>query len=151
MFLPVLYLCNQCLSPLMLWVQTLLRRSVFDTTLCDKVCQWLATGRWFSLCTVVSSTNKNKRHDITEILLKVTLNTINQPSAGDIISKKYWRYCYMLACNDFTILFSRKNGLQVPKSVFIAILLKCCFFFKKEYISRYCSLKFGAFCGFCSG
>jgi hypothetical protein len=35
------------------------------------------TGRWFSL---VSSTNKNYRQDITEILLKVALNTINQPT-----------------------------------------------------------------------
>jgi len=48
---------------------------VLDTTLCDKVCQWLAAGRWFSLGTLVSSTNKIDRHDITEILLKVALNT----------------------------------------------------------------------------
>ena len=34
-------------------------RGVLDTTLCDKVCQWLATGRWFSLGTPVSSTKKN--------------------------------------------------------------------------------------------
>ena len=33
--------------------------------------------RWFSLCTPVSSTNKTDRHDITEIWLKVALNTIN--------------------------------------------------------------------------
>jgi hypothetical protein len=33
-------------------------------------------GRWFSLGTPVSSTNKTDRHDITEILLKVALNTI---------------------------------------------------------------------------
>ena len=33
-----------------------------------------ATGRWFS---PVSSTNKTDRHDITETLLKVALNTIN--------------------------------------------------------------------------
>ena len=33
------YLCNQCLSPLTLWVQILVRRCVLDTTLCDKVCQ----------------------------------------------------------------------------------------------------------------
>ena len=33
-------------------------RGVFDTTLCDKVCQCLATGWWFSLGTPVSSTNK---------------------------------------------------------------------------------------------
>jgi hypothetical protein len=43
-----------------------------------KVCQWLATGRWFSPGTPVSSTNKTDRHDITEILLKMALNTINQ-------------------------------------------------------------------------
>ena len=35
-------------------------------------------GRWFSLGTPVSSTNKTDRHNITEILLKVVLNTINQ-------------------------------------------------------------------------
>jgi len=46
------------------------------TTLCDKVCQWLATGWSFSLGTQVSSTNKTDRHDITEILLKVALNTV---------------------------------------------------------------------------
>jgi hypothetical protein len=42
------YLCNQCLSPLMLWVRIPLRRSVLNTALCDKVCQWLAAGQWFS-------------------------------------------------------------------------------------------------------
>jgi hypothetical protein len=45
------------------------------TTLCDKVCQCLAAGRWYPL---VSSTNKTDRHDITEILSKVALNTIKQ-------------------------------------------------------------------------
>ena len=54
-------------------------RGVLDTILCDKVCQWLATGRWFSPGPPVSSTNKTERHDIIEILLlKVALNTINQ-------------------------------------------------------------------------
>ena len=40
--------------------------------------QWIATGWWFSLHTPVSSTNKTDHHDITEILLKVPLNTIDQ-------------------------------------------------------------------------
>jgi hypothetical protein len=40
------------------------------------VCLWLATGRCFYLGTSISSTNKTDRHDITEILLKVALNTI---------------------------------------------------------------------------
>jgi hypothetical protein len=70
------YLCNQCLSPLMLWVSISIRER--RTTLCDKVCQWLVTGQWFSPGPPVSSTNKTDRHDITEILLKVALNTIKQ-------------------------------------------------------------------------
>jgi len=49
---------------------------VLDITLCDKVCQWLATGRWFSPDIPVSSTNKTHRHDTTEIMLKVALSTI---------------------------------------------------------------------------
>ena len=70
------YLCNQCLCPLMLSVRIPLRRDVLNTILCDKVCQWLATDLWFSLCTPVSSTNKTVCHNITEILLKVALNII---------------------------------------------------------------------------
>jgi hypothetical protein len=57
-------------------------RGVLDTTVCDKVCQWPVTGRWFSTGTPVSSTNKTDCNDITEILLKVTLNTISQTKPG---------------------------------------------------------------------
>ena len=46
--------------------------------ICNKVCQWLVTGQWFSTGLPVSSTNKTDRHDITEIVLKVALNTIKQ-------------------------------------------------------------------------
>ena len=55
LLLPIV-LCIQCLSPLMLWVRIGIRTRC--TTLCDKVCQRLATGRWFS-SGPVSSTNKN--------------------------------------------------------------------------------------------
>jgi hypothetical protein len=41
----------------------------------DKVYQLLAHGRWFSPGTPASSTTKTGRHDIAEILLKVSLNT----------------------------------------------------------------------------
>ena len=51
-------------------------RGVLDTTLCDKVCQQRASGLWFSVGTLFSSTNKTDHHDITKILLKVALNTI---------------------------------------------------------------------------
>ena len=70
------YLCNKCLSSLTLLVRIPLRRGILDTTLCDKVCQWLASSRVFSPGTPFYSTNKTDRHDITEILLKVALTTI---------------------------------------------------------------------------
>ena len=82
------YLCNQCLSPLMLWVWISIRARC--TTLCEKVCQWLATGQWFSPSPgtpPVSSTNKADHHNITEILLKVALNTIEQTNKQ---SKSVW-------------------------------------------------------------
>ena len=68
------YLCNQCLSQLSCEFEHRSWWGVLNTTLCDQVCQWLATGHWFS---PVSSTNKTYCHDITEILLKVVFNTIN--------------------------------------------------------------------------
>ena len=49
---------------------------VFDAISCDEACQWLATGRWFSPGTPISSRNKTYCHDIAEISLKVALNTI---------------------------------------------------------------------------
>jgi hypothetical protein len=63
------------------------------TTLCDKICQWLATAVWISLGPPISSTNKTDRHDITEILLKVALNTIKQTNKTNIIivSSKHWQ------------------------------------------------------------
>ena len=42
----------------------------------DKVCQWLVTDQWFSPGHSVFATNKTDRHNITEILLIVALNTI---------------------------------------------------------------------------
>ena len=46
-----------------------------------RVCQWLATGE---LSSPVFSTNKTDRHNITEILLKVALNTITITTELDI-------------------------------------------------------------------
>jgi hypothetical protein len=42
-------------------------------------------GRWFSPGSPVSSTNKTDRHDITEILLKVALNTIKQTTNKQLL------------------------------------------------------------------
>ena len=64
---------------------------VFDTTLCDKVCQLLAVRRWLSLDTPFSYTNKSDCHDITEILLKVALNTIS-PGEHTKVSIVYFQF-----------------------------------------------------------
>jgi hypothetical protein len=72
------YICNQCLSSLTVRVRIPLRRGVLDTILCDKVCQWFAAGRWQSPSIPISFTNETDCHDITEILLKVALNTTTQ-------------------------------------------------------------------------
>jgi hypothetical protein len=63
------YQYNQCLSPLKLWVRTLFILK----------CTWYNI-MWSMTCdgSVVFSTNKTDSNDITEILLKVELNTINQ-------------------------------------------------------------------------
>ena len=66
------YLRNQCLSLLQLWVRIPFMARFTYTTL------WLATGQWFSPGTPISSTNDH--HNITEILLKVALNTITLTS-----------------------------------------------------------------------
>jgi hypothetical protein len=96
------YLCNQCLSPLMLWVRISIRARC--TTLCDKVCQWLATDGWFS---PVSSTNKTDRHDITGILLKVALNTIKQTNNQtnilihiSAIQRIFFQRCFIILHRD---------------------------------------------------
>jgi hypothetical protein len=57
-------------------------------TLCDKVCQWLATGRRFSPGPPVSSTINTDRHDITDILLKVALSTIKQTNISQRIVRR---------------------------------------------------------------
>jgi len=100
------YMCDQCLSPLTrLWVGTPCSwRGVLDTTICDKVCQWLAAGRWFSPGTPVSSANKADRHDITEILLKVAWNTINQTKPNHTQST-IWSVDSILLNKHFTINF----------------------------------------------
>ena len=79
----------------MLWVRISIRGKC--TTLCDKVCQWLATGRWFSMGTPVSSTNKTDRHDVTEILLKVALNTIKQTNKQKSNTNLY--FCFVFRFN----------------------------------------------------
>ena len=62
-----------------------------NTTLCETVCWWFSPGT-----PPISSTNKTDHHDITEILLKVMLNTININLHSNIIQmdttlREIWR------------------------------------------------------------
>ena len=59
-------------------------------TLCDKVCQCLATGRLFSPGTLISSTNKTDCHDLTAISLKVALNTIKETKINTDLTDMKW-------------------------------------------------------------
>ena len=72
-------------------------RGVLDTTLCNKVCQWLVAGGWFSLGTLVSSTNKTDRHDIAEILLKLFVKHANQNAIRS--SSITWRHTFFTFLN----------------------------------------------------
>jgi hypothetical protein len=73
-------------------------RGVLDTTLCDKVRQWFATGWWFSLGIPLSS-NKTVLDDITEIFLKGVLKTIKQTKSTTIrllLFKSKWQLNWTL-------------------------------------------------------
>ena len=74
---------------------------------CDKGCQWLATGRWFSPGPPVSSTNKTDRHNITEILLKEVLNTINH----SLIYGFWLLLCYLQTFLALDFLIPDRFGL----------------------------------------
>jgi hypothetical protein len=100
-------------------------------TLCDKLCQWLATGWWFSPGIPVSSTNKTDRHDKTEILLKVALNTITL-SRKQIISfqlENFFHVNLFIVYHFATYFFLQKldgrflpvNQLQIIKFLFLAL------------------------------
>ena len=66
-------------------------RGVLDITLCNNVCQCLVAGQWFSPGTLVSTTNETDCHDMTEILLKVALNTLTLTLR---LHRRWQRYCH---------------------------------------------------------
>jgi hypothetical protein len=84
------------------------------TTLCDKACQWLATGWRFSPGTAVSSTNKTYRQNIAELLLKVALNTITP--TPELYQKPCFEV-YLIFCK-FNLLrdlvWTRYNPFLIP-------------------------------------
>ena len=105
---------------------------------CVIVCQWHATGWWFSLGTPVSSTNKTYRHHITEILLKVALNTIpppKQPSLGKqgewskncAINERFIFSCILILLHNLYILHVSVKQIVTTTSTFLITLKVNCF------------------------
>ena len=121
-------LCNQCLSPLTLRVRIPLRRDVLDTTLCDKVCQWLAAGRCFSL---VSFTNKTNHHDILKYCWKwrYTINHSCWPNSSAFVryiltNLYYLSLIFVFHCNIFFFLLfplkiQCKNQWKIAKTTYM--------------------------------
>ena len=58
----------------------------------------VATSRWFSPCTPVSTTNNADHPGITEILLKVALNT-----TITVIDSVYWHCAYLCIIHIFSV------------------------------------------------
>ena len=106
------YLCNQWLSLLILWVRISIRARL--STLCYKVCQWLATGRRFSPGPSVSSTNNTDSHAIAKVLLKVALNTKQTNKQSETL--------YQFKCQIRRYLFFM---LQLFENISVEIISYC--------------------------
>jgi len=91
-----------------------LRRGVLDKTLCHKVCQQLASDRWFS---PVSSTNKTDCPDITKTLLKVALNTIT-PTLLPSLAKHWWTYLGFPHVS-YRCMLNLFSGIHVSKTLLL--------------------------------
>ena len=116
------YQRDQYLSPLTLWVRIPLRSCVLDTTLCDKACQWLATGRWISPDPMVSSTNKADRYDITEILLKVALNIKTMQLSLKLRFSFLRHMCVLFGCLVLASLPSRSRKKETRHAHWVCYL-----------------------------
>ena len=94
-------------------------RGVLDTTLCDRVCQWLVIGCCISPGTLVSSINKTDRHDIIEIILKVVLNTIMLLIVMSIRTNILW--CYNMTFSSLETIRHHKGkiywGLKIKNNI----------------------------------
>jgi hypothetical protein len=69
------------------------------------------TGQWFSQGTLVNSTNKTDHHNLTEILLKMALSTINQIKPHSWKSK-----CKYKTISKYYLLYSSENKKKYDKN-----------------------------------
>jgi hypothetical protein len=87
------YLCNQCPSPLKLWVRIPLM------AMCTRYN--LHVIKFVNDLWQVSHTNETDRHDIAEILLKVALNTISLTPSPKL-THSLLMCCVLWRCNSLS-------------------------------------------------
>ena len=131
------YLCNQCLLPLKLWIRTPFMARWPQYIMWSSLSETCERSVVFSGYSLVSSTNKTDRHNITEILLKVALNNIHQTICQRLILfvfPIYWFWAYLKkvipeTCTKLDICFYYYNwvdtsagGLLVPESVIFPVV-----------------------------
>ena len=75
--------------------------------------------RWFYLGSQVSSTNKTDCHDITEILLKVVLNTIHLTQNPSYLFFKLSFYVHVKLHIEHISRFSRKSYMWVGRHLIL--------------------------------
>ena len=90
----------------------------------------LPTGQWFS---PVSSTNKSDCYNITEILLKVVLNTINQTTNNKLTSSHFVHSSF----GNTSLLLLSKSARLILKSRSSLICLGSRLMASFTYLSSY--------------
>ena len=117
-------------------------RGELDTTLCDKVCQWLAADRWFSLGIprFPPTITLTDRHDIAEILLKLSQ------------AKFILNYCIynILQRVLYVVFFCISELVHTDLNIFLMaqyLLEKTC----NEMMRNYCSTPSEYFCWYSCG
>ena len=73
---------------------------------------------------LVSSTNKSDRNDITEILLKVALNTIKQTNKNLSVTKQFIYVKHLETALYISIYFHYEHNLTVHKNTLHCTFVK---------------------------
>jgi hypothetical protein len=82
-------------------------RGIRYTTLCDQVCRWIATGRWFSHGTPASSTIKSTTiYIVTEILLKVLFCILVEQSSLHFVQVAQYLVFCVVFCRSLYVYLS---------------------------------------------
>ena len=124
------YLCNQCLSPPMLWASIAIRARC--TTLCDKVCQWPSSKLQIYICMGDKEHTKywqewtlNKVSMVCDTAnLQKILDILYQHHLGHTTGWRHERYlswrithAFLLCLFFFTNITDRKQGRYEVESV----------------------------------